>query len=612
MANTLIAGDLLERYEQEISEKEERINQVQAELETSKEGAKKRSINLIMKKARTKIEELTTRTAEIKAIASTQQQREYYGAENWEQQFVSLNELEELDGFPETGMKLRLLLWKKFPNCRFKRFQELFSKPEDFSLPRFRIEGQTMIFEDITNVHDLSLEPTLVDILENLQIVSFESAQKNPVEHLRLKADAIARLKEIFETAGQISDQNHRILVVRSMQDSDDSIEEEVQGAPHAIEGSILYLRSDERADESTIKTEQFPRRVVQYFPSAYNAQRKTFHEEAAYNEEIGQLSDLVVRLENMNQELNRNWKKDTDQTVKDEMRVRANTLFTECAETLQFCENRFKVKAKSHITKIQSLVGSDILKAPNISAGMTCMVATRDALRTRHDDMRMKGRYNQDDRQSLEQELRTHEFRFEQYGREIITVASRIDLSLELFGKTDLSAQSIQRNVAGLLTPMHIDALDKITMSPFVLYATRMKQKYDQLEAVLSQQNKEQARDILIQMHVIRKFLDVQKTFETIKRDILDPRFVSVARVQSFVSELNHVFSTFQIFPNRTVESYEAAYEAMKEKLSIIENQLGMYAATEMTIEERTEMYGRLKMYLDSFDIPAIVTELE
>jgi hypothetical protein len=49
-----------------------------------------------------------------------------------------------------------------------------------------------------------------------------------------------------------------------------------------------------------------------------------------------------------------------------------------------------------------------------------------------------------------------------------------------------------------------------------------------------------------------------------------------------------------------------------MKEKLSIIENQLGMYAATEMTIEERTEMYGRLKMYLDSFDIPAIVTELE
>jgi hypothetical protein len=84
MANTLIAGDLLERYEQEISEKEERINQVQAELETSKEGAKKRSINLIMKKARTKIEELTTRTAEIKAIASTQQQREYYGAENWE------------------------------------------------------------------------------------------------------------------------------------------------------------------------------------------------------------------------------------------------------------------------------------------------------------------------------------------------------------------------------------------------------------------------------------------------------------------------------------------------------------------------------------------------
>jgi hypothetical protein len=167
-------------------------------------------------------------------------------------------------------------------------------------------------------------------------------------------------------------------------------------------------------------------------------------------------------------------------------------------------------------------------------------MVATRDALRTRHDDMRMKGRYNQDDRQSLEQELRTHEFRFEQYGREIITVASRIDLSLELFGKTDLSAQSIQRNVAGLLTPMHIDALDKITMSPFVLYATRMKQKYDQLEAVLSQQNKEQARDILIQMHVIRKFLDVQKTFETIKRDILDPRFVSVARVQSPLSRFS------------------------------------------------------------------------
>lgn len=619
MGNTLSANALLESNEATIVKKETRLLEIERELAETKESARIRTLNNMRTRARHAVENLIAQSEEIRKIASPAQQRMEYGEEKWNEQFVRLGDIEELEGFNETGEKLQLLLWSKLPNCRFKRFQELFCKPEDFCLPRFRVEGQTLIFENIAAIHLLSLAPVMVDIdrvpdalLEHVQLVTFDDEDKDRIVYLKKKAAAIPQFKEIFETAEQLTPYNERILIIRSADTLPATIENTARGAPAALEGGLLYIRSDERIKNGEEKNGRFPSRVAQYFPDAYSAERKTFHQEEVYVQEISQLARLIVRLKNMNGELNRNWKASTPQEEKNGMRSRANALFTECAETLELCGNRFKVAAKTHLTKIQSLIGEDIKKAPNVSAAMTCMVATRESLEKRHGDMRFKGRYNQDDRQGLAEGISLHEAELGEYAKGVKIVASRLENKPALFESTTLTEAQIHTNVAGILTPLHPDTIAGVRLAPFMTYAVRLREKYDLLESALSAQEKEKSQDVLIQMHLILKFLEVQKTFERIKKDIMDPRFVTVGRIRSFISEVSGVFSAFQICTDRIVESYIAPFKSMNEQLNRIEERLKIYEGRDLDLSQRTEMFKRLKEFLDTFDISKIVADLE
>lgn len=615
--STLESSSVLETFEHDIASTERRVSLLEARLENIKGVKRRERMENTIQEARTEIANLLAKTVQIKAVSDPLKQKEDYTAELWNERFIRLGDIEALDGlFPE-GEKLRMLIWSRLPDCRFKRVQELFCKPEDFAVPHFEVVDKRIVFPAGFPFHDLPLDPILIDInlvpdnlLEKLKIVEFPD--EDPVEHLERKVKAMPQFKEIFERATQLSPRNKRILVIASRHNQRASIEADVVGAPNEVEGALLYTKTDDRKKSATAKN-QFERRSVQFFPNAYSAHRKTKHEELAYSNEIGKLAKIIVKIGHLNQELNERWKSDTHITEKQEMRERANELFTECAETLKYCSNLFKVRASSRVQTILSHVSSEVTQKPNISAVMTCMTSARNDLNLRNSkDIESKSGFNQQDRSGLRNAISSHESTIEEYGDGIKEIARRFDSKLEIFEPGRVTSDNVMKKVEGFLVPVRTELLETVSLAPFVTYAARLHEKYDQLSGAVSLQDKEAAAAVLIQMHVIKKFLDVQRVFEKIKEVVIDPRYVSIDVVRRFITNLNLEFSTFQIFPDMIVENYVPAYEAMRSKLGIIERQLQHYETMHhMSIEECTEMYGRLKEYLDTFNIPEIVKNL-
>lgn len=618
MSPTLSTANVLSTLETEFSKNQNSAERLEARIENIRNPRKLENLTNKIAASRARMSELLIHTNEIKEISNPLKQKEDFSAEIWNQRFVRLGDINEMDGlFPE-GEKLRMLIWSRVPDCRFKRIQEVYCQPEDFCVPRFAVVDKRIVFSTGTRFDDLSLDPILMDInlvsdslLEKLQIVEFP--EEDPVGHLKAKAGALPRLKEILERATQLSPKNKRILIIASQHNQTASIEADVRGAPDAVEGAIIYLKTDDKKKSPT-KKEQFERRSAQFFKNGYDAKRKTHHEELAYTNEIRKITKLIVRIKKINGEIDDRWKPDTADSAKQDMRSRANELFRECAETLQFCSNLYKVKAKTRVKTIQSHISEDATKQPNISAVMTCMTSAREDLQKRAEtDVVEKSGFNQNDRAGLEAALEKQEGIIDEYGKGIIEVAESFADNPDIFEPDYLSPGEIPVKTQEFLLQVRPDLLDEITMAPFVTYTARLREKYDALGAAVSMQDKENAAQILIQMHVIKKFSDVQKEFENIKEKIIDPRFVSVDVIRTFITDLNREFFAFQIFGDTIVDSYVPAYESMRSSLAVMEKRLAHYEAQKtMTIEERTEMYGRMKEYLDSFDIPTIVSELD
>ncbi len=617
MSPTLTSNDVLASFEAEISRNRSTAEINEARLENITSEANRKRVEGIVAGSRSRMNELAAKTTEIKTISDPLTQKEDYSVELWNDRFKRLGDINELDGMFQDGEQLRMMIWNRLPDSRFKRIQELFCQPQDFCVPHFQVVNGKIVFPAETRFHEVSLDPILIDInlvpdslLENLQIVEFP--EEDPVGHLRAKREALPRLKEIFETATQLSPKNKRILIIASPHNQTASIEADAKGAPDAVEGAILYMKTDDKRKSATAKT-QYEKRSVQFFPNGYNAHRKTKHEEIAYSNEIGKLTKLIVQIKNLTIALDDGWKQETPDAEKTSMRQRANELFKECAECLQYCSNLYKVKARTRVSKIQSLISNDIKTKPNIGAAMTCMTSARESLQERNSkDIVEKSGFNQNDRAALEVALRAQERTLADYGTGIINIAYRFKNNLEIFN-ADVHAEKMPSKTSGFLAPIKPELLDTITMAPFTAYAATLKGKYDALGSAVSLQNKEKAAEILVQMHVIKKFSDVQRVFEKIKETVIDPRYVSVDVIRTFITDLNDEFFTFQIFPELIVENYVPAYENMKSALGAIERRLTHYEGTNtMNIEERTEMYGRLKEYLDTFNIPAIVEDLE
>ena len=572
---------------------------------------------------RRRVQQLLSDRAHLEDLASTQNQREAYGIEQWHSQFVRLRDTATHPDSTLEGDELRQRIWDAVPNSRFKRFQQAFCHPHQFIVPPFRVhKGNRVEFTGNPDFNIISLEPCLVSpdripekLAEDLGLTEFEESDRgDPYERLKKKAEpaAIVRLKKIWESTVPLQRGHHRILAIQQSSATVNARYPDVTGPGKELAGTILYTREEENGREQARAATEPPRQLsVQHFRSVYAAHRKTLHEAKEYNREIDQLGNLQAKLQLLNVQIDREWKKETPEEEKDRMLSEARTLIAQGHKLLAACENKYKVRADDLLAGLTEL-GPEKHKQ-RISASLSKMVAVINRLQSRFEEMYPKGGYNKQDQMVLESHITRHERCMRQFRNHVEQNAPVLDNGLALFGGKPLSEPQVETQTTGVLRRMHIhpDDLNGVRLRPFSVYAGKLREKWSALGSALRARNQHGAKDAVVQMHVIGKFQEVRTCFEQIKQYIIDGERISIARIRDFVHHMNGLFSTFQVLPDHIVTGYEGPFIHLRDELERIEQGLAYYANRDIDVGTRAEIYKRLKQYIEQFDVEEMVMAL-
>lgn len=548
----------------------------------------------LKKRQRDRIETLLTDRAKIEDLASTQHQREAYegGAEAWHHDFILLREIRSHPALKDEGEKLRRYIWSKVPPSRFKRFQELFSRPEQMFVPRFDVRPNGLLDFHGRDCNTNALRACLVSpdrlpdaLAESLGLCDFSDANGDPCARLQKKRDAIPALKELWESLTMLQKRNQRLLVIPAS-------------------GTILYIREQGNGTAP-------PRRLcAQHFTSIYDAYRKTRHEQRLYDEERLQLETMKGDVRTSNRRLG-DWKAGMEKTLKEALQEEVRETVGAVVEALDRSVHPFKRDARERLKKAMTL--RDRTGKQNVSVAMSQTVAAVDRLEGRFDDMIGKGGHNEQDRNVLAKQIEAHEYSMKRFRKTVSTGLNVLENDAVLFDtNVALSESQVDTNVTSLLNRMRLEPwqLERVSLEPFRTYAVAIRDAYEALAQAMYARDRATAIEQAITIHIIGKFHAVRTCFEHIKNFVIDAEAVPVERIRRFVADLRVIFDARQLLPTHTVTALEQPFHDMSRKLRAIEKAIANYAEQDIDIDQRTELYQKLKKYLETFDIEATVVD--
>jgi len=568
-----------------------------------------------------RIEHLLRSRDTIDQLASFEGQQEEYGADDWHRTFIRLGDetMASVHGLPYEGEQLRNFVWNALPNSRFKRFQELFCKPANFVIPHFTVDAKkNVIFENVHALNEMSLKGCLVsaDLIpdkfaEDLKLCDFAGNERDPVGRLKKKHAAIQKLKLIFESAEQLQPGHHRIQrIAHPGKDADARYS--VEGPDPSIVGTILYTREQENGRNGTSKKRKEPKKprklIVQHFDSAYAAHRKTDHEQLVHMRETDTLADLKEELGAFNEKLNREWKADTDEALKAAMHSEAILLIGNANAILAPSVNRQKLEASEFLQGAMPLAD-----ARQISATMSKITASVTRLETRLKIMRPIGGFNTQDQLVLHERLRTDEKRLKTFRSHLARNAHVLRNGVLLFGESELSQAQLLSNVTGMEHRLEADvsSLAKVELEPLQTYARRIQAEYALFHDALVKRDREAAIAQAIKMHVVGKLQAARTCIEHIKGFTVNAERISLSKVREFASTMQGICGAREIFPDRTVESFEEPYAELSESIDTIAGKLAAYDEEEGDLEAKTALYEELTEYVDTVDVESILSRL-
>lgn len=567
--------------------------------------------------SRRRVAALLEQQEHLQALASVEPQQHDYGndtGEAWQQDFVLLRDVQPIDGLKHRGQQLRNYIWSQIPNSRFKRFQELFSAPEQFCVPHFTTSAEGDIHFGTVNFNTMSLRGCVADVdhmpddlLEELQLCTFD-ATDSTLEYLQKKTNTIPALKKLWESLLPMQRGHHRLLLVEEPSERVAGQYSEVPNPDVDVLGKIIYVRENTNGEPIKRSRTQPPaprKLTASVFDSVYHAHRKTTHEETWYSQETSTLATIARRIADIRDRLQTDWR---DTELRSLLQAEAQDVLTDCAERLEHC-------IEGNKRKVHELIGNcveirDSLGRSNPVASMSKLSAALRALGTRNHQKTSKGGFNQQDRITLERWIQTGEGALADFGGQVVAAGTRVQPNIVLFDRIDLTDAQTTSNATGLLNRVALrpEQLHPLRAQPFRTYRDAHLAAYGEFSQQCHEANCTGAQTQLVRMHVNGKFAELRRRFEQIKAWTNDAENIHISRIRTFVAELQQIFGARTLYPDIVIESMESNFVELAEALEVIEARLAFYETDDSDVTARSEMYGRLKTYLDTFDIEAMV----
>lgn len=560
----------------------------------------------IPEKTREQIKVLLTQQEELQKLASTDDQKEAYGLELWNRDFVSLHSIHDYPGSKLEGAALQAHIWRALPDSRFKRFQEAFA--DEFVVPSFQIQNGVVKFN--AEVSNLSVKGCLVrpdgipdKFLQDLKICDFEE-EKDPIKRLHMKRDAILPLKREWDCTQQIQRGNNRLRFVGPMNlEIQNTHYHGLDRADRSIEGKILYTRASNNGGKENGNF--LPRKeVVQVFPDVYAAHRKTAHQKESYTGEFVELVSMQHQLEDLIRRINIFWR---DPEVQQSLKVEAQELLEKFSAELRRCTGREKAKASQLIASAVGL--RDSLGRPNVSASMARMVGAVNGLGKRLQEMHGKGGFNTQDQTMLMQKILGHEATLQSFCmrlKECDTLISQKNLALFKGGGSwqNRHSQAVGIERRGQFDPK---SLERIHVAPFVVYRQKLSDLSMKFHNTLVYPDRGAARDNIVKMHVIGKFASAHSCLERIKLKLVQPG-VDLLSIQKDLQQLCGLLSAREIAPDVIVDEYQEPFKVLESEIQALMKEFEMVQHGDASSQERSTS---LREHLDRFDLEQMVQVL-
>ncbi len=565
---------------------------------------------------------------------------------DWHERFITFSEItdEYAAGLQVNGLRsalaLRSALWNGertkridgIPNCPYKRFQETFSSPEKYSVPRFIFkDGQFLFAEEPRALSVISclgsLDRLSDELASNLGLLNLSEFKRNPIGRLTAKAapEVWLTVKMIYDAAETLETNNFRVMIIRAPSAEVSARYLRAKAPSQDLIGCVLYSREHEGgnakvdAQFALAKSgDPYRKLLMQFYVSVYSAHRKTLHEGRLHLDEIAGIARIRQELKAQGHKLTNQWKTGLDETQKNSLRGETTALAARATNVFMACVNRHKVLAREKFGK--TIPFEDATGRDNPLAVCTRWVAGMERLEKRLKEMRSKGSYNQRDEMALSERIETQKGAMQQIRSVVIGASKLVEKGTYPFlsdkplcpRSPEKESTVLKAQVDGFLKQHSIEGhLASLADQPYLPIREKMEQLMGVLEAALLERSKNNTTDALIKLHVVGKIAAVLEKFETIKREIALTPLLPLSQAQKLIAQLQEFLRAREIFPDVIVPAYSSPFKAMTNTIGSIRRRIDSLLSSSPGEEEHLKIIQRFKKYLDKFDIRSELRKL-
>lgn len=573
---------------------------------------------------------LKQREAFEKLVSTTPQMevfREQFGVD-WSERFTPVSTFAKQSFYGLEGKALVEHLWRQLPNSRFKRFQEAFCDPADYAIPKPNLQAPCVEYPSREVLNTCSLAGCLVSpvrvpfkLLVDLGIVPEPGGKISDLEALAIKSEprVIQTLKAVWASAEPIAQNNNRFVIVRPLRDDTSRYYPEARSLSNGVGGSLLYTRENVAIDRSSARNSRgswtAPQIIPAFFSNVYAARRKTEHQNSSYQLETTTMGNLAVEWNELTTRARDEWRRNAPQEVKQEIRAALVTLVARTRHELSSVSHHRKQRAAERFEALEQRLASG---SNNITTHITAANAAVTDLERRLVHVPYKSGHNTVDCEQLSRIIKDGEHAFELMRTSLFAAGCRLRDEMTrrdgYFSQGGLSDEQRTGLANVLIARMKIPIAALNTVSPvrpLRAFEVAHRAAYTQLRNAILSQNAQATKEAMVKLVIYAKLQRANAIFEMLRSLTGRSEAVPLKELKRHASALRGLVEAQSAFPYSTVPEFNEIYRKLQRTVSTIASGLERYEQKGLDLDERTQMYSRLRAYLDKTDLEAYANEL-
>jgi hypothetical protein len=574
-----------------------------------------------VRKQREAFEKLVSTTPQMEVF------REKFGVE-WNERFTPVSTFSRQAFFGYEGKALVEHLWRQLPNSRFKRFQEAFCDPADYAIPKPNLQAPCVAYpsRDVLNTCSLAgclVSPTRVPfkLLVDLGIVTEPDRKLTDLEALAIKSDprVIQTLKAVWASTDPLARSNNRFAIVRPLRDDTSRYYPQARDLSNGVVGSLIYTRENVAIDRSSARNARgswtAPQIIPAFFSSIYAARRKTEHQNSSYQLETTTMGNLAVEWNELTTRAREEWRRNAPQEIKQEIRDNLVRLVARTREELSSVNHHLKQRAAERFEALEERLkhGSN-----NITTHITAANAAVTDLEKRLVRVPYKSGHNTVDCEQLSRMMQDGEHALELIRNSLFAAGSHLRDEMTrrdgFFSQRGLSQeqQTTQANIIISRMKIPVAALNNVpAVRPLRAFEIAHRTACTHLRNAILTQNAQAASEAMVKLVIFSKIQRANAIFEMLRSLTGRSEAVPLKELRRHATALRALLEARSAFPYTTVPEFQAVYRKLQRTVSTITYGLERYEQQGLDLDERTQMYSRLRAYLDKTDLEAYTYEL-